>query len=368
MNRTMLIVIFILLIFALIPLFGVEDTNLVNTHPFIYEGRLANSLAERSFNLQIGRTQDGYIQLNWTIDPDAGSYKIFRSDSLLNSGDINWKEIADVTTNYFTDTREASTGFYQVCSSSVYTEGGTFTNNETRSSISLSPIYIDRYEVTQASYFSLMGNNPSMYVSLTKPVHMVSWFNAIEYCNRRSISANLTPCYSYSNYGTNPSNWPSGWNTNTANHVNVTCDWVANGYRLLTEMEWMYAAKGGNLSPASGYDNWSGTNVEAELTSFAWYSANMVISGPKQVGTKLPNQLLLHDMSGNICEWVWDIYGNYPSENQTNPHGALSGEYRVWRGGDYGYSANVCKVSYRGYSRPINRIIYGIRVCRNYLN
>jgi formylglycine-generating enzyme required for sulfatase activity len=201
---------------------------------------------------------------------------------------------------------------------------------------------MDKYELTQAGYRAVMGSNPASGYGVgdNYPVYYVSWFNAIEYCNRRSINEGLTPCYSYSAYGTNPATWPGGWNSDYNNHTNVTCNWIANGYRLPTEAEWEFAARGGNQTHSYTY---SGSN---DINAVAWYYSN---SGntTHTVGTKTANELGLFDMSGNVWEWNWDIYGNYPSGAQTNPHGAVSGSIRVYRGGSWSSDADVCTVSYR---------------------
>ena len=221
----------------------------------------------------------------------------------------------------------------------ILVEGGTFNNGT--SDVTISSFYIDKYELTQSGYQAVMGENPSHFSgNLDRPVEQVSWFNAIEYCNRRSVLEGLTPCYSYSTYGTNPDDWPSVWNTRYSNHTNVNCNWTANGYRLPTEMEWMFAAKGGNQS--QGY-TYSGSNTIADV---AWYYSN---SGSRthDVGEKTANELGTFDMSGNVWEWVWDIYGSYPSGSQTNPTGANSGSYRVVRGGGWYSDAGGCTVSFR---------------------
>ncbi|MDD3535279.1 MAG: SUMF1/EgtB/PvdO family nonheme iron enzyme [Candidatus Cloacimonetes bacterium] len=225
-------------------------------------------------------------------------------------------------------------------SNMILVQGGSFNNGT--SNVTLSSFYISNYETTQAEYQAVMGSNPaSGYgVGANYPVYKVSWYDAIEYCNRRSLQEGFTPCYSYGTYDTNPSNWPNGWKGNYNNHTNVNCDWTANGYRLPTEMEWMYAAKGGNQS--QGY-TYSGSN---DINAVAWYDSN---SGntTHTVGSKLPNELGIYDMSGNVWEWCWDIYGSYPSGAQTNPHGASSGSSRVVRGGSWSNSASYCTVSYR---------------------
>ena len=224
----------------------------------------------------------------------------------------------------------------------VFVQGGTFHNGT--SNVTLSSFYIDKYELTQAGYQAVMGTNPSYFGgNPNRPVEIVSWFNAIEYCNRRSLQEGLTPCYSYSTYGTNPDGWPSGWNTSYSNHTNVSCNWTANGYRLPTEMEWMFAAKGGNQS--QGY-TYSGSN---DLNAVGWYWDNWGASAysTHTVGALAANELGTFDMSGNVFEWVWDIYGSYPSGSQTNPTGANSGSGRVLRGGSWSNYANYCPVSYR---------------------
>jgi formylglycine-generating enzyme required for sulfatase activity len=242
----------------------------------------------------------------------------------------------------------------------VFVQGGTFHNGT--SNVTLSSFYIDKYEVTQASYQAVMWANPSYFSgNPNRPVERVSWFKAIEYCNRGSMQEGLTPCYTYNDgtdHGTNPDNWPSGWNTNNNNHTNVSCNWTANGYRLPTEMEWMFAAKGGNQSQGYYY---SGSNT---IGYVAWYYDNSS-SRTWDVGLKDPNELGTFDMSGNVLEWCWDIRGTYPSGNQSNPTGPASGSNRVLRGGSWRSNANYCTVSYRSYgSATGSNGTIGFRVVR----
>ncbi len=240
----------------------------------------------------------------------------------------------------------------------VLVQGGTFNNGT--SDVTVSSFYIDKYELTQSAYQTVMGVNPSYFSGVTNgPVEYVSWFDAIEYCNKRSINEGLTPCYSYSTYGTNPATWPTGWNTDYQNHTNVFCSWTASGYRLPTEAEWEFAARGGNST--HGY-TYSGSNT---LGDVAWYSSNSG-STTHAVGTKTANELGLFDMSGNVWEWNWDIYGSYPVSAQTNPHGAFSGSFRVYRGGCWDYNATFCTVSnrYSDFYATIRAVNIGFRLCR----
>ncbi len=245
----------------------------------------------------------------------------------------------------------------------VLVEGGIF-NPTANYTVTVSSFYIGKYEVTQSEYEAVMGNNPSSFGgNPNRPVERVSWFNAIEYCNRLSISQGLMPVYTYSHHSSNPDNWPQGWNSSDGNHTRVFCDCDANGYRLPTEMEWMFAASGG--IPAQNAGTFSTTYAGSNnISEVAWYSSN---SGNRthDVGTKAYNELGLYDMSGNVREWCWDIHGSYPSGSYTNPKGATSGSNRLLRGGSWYSSANYCEVTNRNYNYPTN--IYsnvGFRIAR----
>jgi len=213
-------------------------------------------------------------------------------------------------------------------------------SDEVQHQVTVSSFYMGKYEVTQKEYQEVMGANPSNFKGDNLPVEMVSWYDAVEYCNKRSQKEGLTPAY-------------------TINGSNVTWNKSANGYRLPTEAEWEYAARGGNGTP--GNYTYSGGNTVGDV---AWYEDNSGNS-THAVGTKKPNGLGLYDMTGNVWEWCWDWYGAYSGTAQTDPVGAVSGTYRVLRGGCWIISAANTRSANRDGSNPSNwGYNFGFRLVR----
>jgi len=231
----------------------------------------------------------------------------------------------------------------------VRIEGGTFQMGSNNGNDDEKPVHIvtvksfsmGKYPVTQKEWTEIMGNNLCHFKGENLPVENVSWHEAVEYCNKRSLKEGLSPVYSGSG-------------------DNITCDWNANGYRLPTEAEWEYAAKGGNKDKI--LFEYSGSN---SMEAVAWYDKNSEGS-THPVGTKEPNSLGLYDMSGNVWEWCWDWYRSYSSQDQKDPKGALSGSHRVMRGGSWRYEGRYLRSSYRGFVIPSRRYSYfGFRLVRS---
>jgi formylglycine-generating enzyme required for sulfatase activity len=198
-------------------------------------------------------------------------------------------------------------------------------------------------EVTQKQYRNLTGDAPSMHQGGDYPVEMVSWFDAVAYCNALSVKEKLTPCYQIN--GTTV-----GW----ADGVKCT------GYRLPTEAEWEYAA-----NPASPPRTiYAGADT---ADGVAWHSGNAA-NTTHAVKTKTANGRGLYDLSGNVWEWVWDFYqANYEALPPTNPIGPSTGTSRVIRGGSWIRPASYARVAQRLYTTPANRDGYlGFRFVRSY--
>lgn len=232
----------------------------------------------------------------------------------------------------------------------VFVKGGAFKNTKSNyygKDVILSDFYIGKYEVTQKEWVEVMGSNPSQFIGDNMPVEMVSWYDAVEYCNKRSIKEGLEPYYNIDKNKKDPNNQSDYDNIKWT----VTINAGANGYRLPTEAEWEYAAGGGQMSKSYTY---SGSN-NADEAAWNWRNAgDQYLSGDwnwpiiennnsktKAVGGKKPNELGLYDMSGNVREWCWDWYGDDLDYSS-------GGSYRVVKGGGWVGDIHSIELSFRG--------------------
>jgi len=251
----------------------------------------------------------------------------------------------------------------------IFVKGGSFQMGSNKNkherpihSVTVSDFYIGKYEVTQKEWKNFMYNNPSHFIwgkvigngflgissifnkvdLLDNPVDNVRWYDVVKFCNKKSKAEGLELCY-------------------TGSGRNMICNFNANGYRLPTEAEWEYAARGGNKSKDYKY---SGSNTIGDV---AWYDNN---SNRKThaVGEKQPNELGIYDMNGNVWEWCNDWYDKkyYNKSPNHNPKGADSGSFRIFRGGSWSSYTHNCEVTLRDWHLPNKSFINcGFRIVKS---
>lgn len=218
----------------------------------------------------------------------------------------------------------------------LFVEGGTFQMGDTSGdgyrnekpvhTVTISDFYVSRYLVTQKEWAALMGSNPSNFNGDNLPVESVSWLDAVSFCNKLSYVTGHQLCYVISG-------------------ANVTCDFAKNGFRLPTEAEWEFAARGGLGSKGCRYAGGE------DINELGWYSGNS--SGMTHaVGHLQANELGLFDMTGDVWEWTWDVYSAYGPAAQNDPRGDVSGGERVLRGGSWNTAAGGARVSNRNRASP----------------
>lgn len=255
----------------------------------------------------------------------------------------------------------------------VLISGGTFrmgspedeawrSEDETQHTVTVSDFYMSIYELTQAEYQEIMGENPSNFPGDDLPVENVSWMDAVRYCNARSEKEGLTPAY-------------------TIEGQTITWNRSADGYRLPTEAEWEYACRAGTSTPFN-----TENSISAQESNYYghypyeiednYFSQGNLTTKPGEyrqttvaVDSFSPNSWGLYNMHGNVSEWVWDYYGDYDTDSVTNPSGAETGTLRVYRGGGWNDFAKNMRSAYRAtLSEDKGSFNIGIRLVRGIIN
>ena len=269
----------------------------------------------------------------------------------------------------------------------VLIKGGTFLmgspasermrgEDEAQHSVTVDDFYCDAFEVRQSDYEKMMGENPSYNKGANLPVENVSFYDALEYCNKKSLAEGLSAVYKI-----------GGKNEKSSiSFPDVSVDLAADGYRLLTEAEWEYACRAGTTTIFStgNWNNPKDANYEGSYPylieeNYVRRTNPNVQPGLNRgktvaVDSLEPNEFGLYNMHGNVSEWVFDYYGKYDDsvsagsagKSVLNPLGAEVGVYRVNRGGGFNDFGKHLRSAYRSASNPLTKDRnLGFRIARN---
>jgi formylglycine-generating enzyme required for sulfatase activity len=351
--------------------------------PTLYSAKLLGGIgynfqisSDLSFtSIECDKIQDTniFIPTAWEPSKGIGTYYFrvrARKDTnwgLFSTGfsfNISSVPTTTSTTTTITTTSTTTTTIYNGSIEMVDITGGSFqmgsnsaSDEQPIHSVTVSSFSMSKYEVTQSLYKSIIGTNPSAFSGYSDsencPVESVTWYDAIEFCNKLSQEDGLEQVYSIN------SRTPASGNRIT--FAEVTMDPKKNGYRLPTEAEWEYAARGGS----TGTYFWGENSDSTTVGRYAWFSENSN-NRTHAVGQRSANAYGLYDIIGNVWEWCWDWYSSsYQNGEVTDPVGTSTGESKIGRGGFWGYSAAYMRTADRYYGGPSGWFNFaGFRVVR----
>ena len=299
-----------------------SDCRVLRFHKEILVARVGEdnviSLKPGKHKLEFVSIENENVKIPKVVEIQNGVYSDFL-EVALEDAILNYQE-QEYSEKTLKENKKKERFAKSIIDDMVLVKGGTFTMGATKEQgggcdkdeipheVTLNSFYIGKYEVTQRLWESVIGNSPSIHKGAEYPVENVSWNDCHMFISKL--------------------NEKSGRN-----------------FRLPTEAEWEYAAKGGQLSKHYKYAG--GNNIN----DVAWCDDNSG-SMPHPVGTKLANELGIHDMSGNVWEWCQDLYGPYGKVPCSNPHGPANGTEHIFRGGSWDYYARFCRVSFRRCAKP----------------
>jgi formylglycine-generating enzyme required for sulfatase activity len=280
-----------------------------------------------------------------TIPPGSYTLSMEYADKYVENQTINIVHDKDIQVRFTYVIPAPPTGF-------VFIPPGTFVmgspaseseaqgrTNEQQHRVTISSsFYMAARQVTQREYQNIMGTNPSTVKGDNLPVETVKWYDAVRYCNERSVKEGLRPVY-------------------TINGQHVTMNMGVNGYRLPTEAEWEYACRAETATPY-----YTGNTITTSQANFSDAHRQ-----PLEVGRFPPNKWGLYDMAGNVWEWCWDWSASFTGEAQTDPTGVANGDRRIVRGGAFNNTIGNLRSAYRGSDYPgTGKDNLGFRVVRSY--
>lgn len=357
--------------------YRIRGHNLFGYSPYSKEARATTYAIAAPVNITATYVSPNQASITWNAISGAQHYNVYRS---TNPYAVDWGgPIAEPTGTSYSEAITADRYFYRVRAEMasddrfIYVPGGTFIMGDTigwgepdelpTHNVTLSPFFIGKYEVTQAEYTAVMGSIPAdgHGVGDNYPVYLVTWYHAIKYCNLRSMAEGLSPCYTI-NGVTDPALWGEVPNDYDVNWDAANCNWLSTGYRLPTEAEWEYAARGASNTPDYNY---AGSD---EWQDVLWLDdTDPRVTAP--VGYLEPNSIGTFDMSGNVFEHCWDWYDAeyYISSPVTNPRGPNVGLERIWRGSSFFVGTWYGRVVARYKCAPFHELLGfpGIRLCKS---